>query len=165
MLLREVRRGFSEESQFHFQVADTTLQFLYPFRFRHSGWKRIPCYSLPVCFNPEPESGIIDTELAGDLGDRQGVIDHLLGGLFLKSRTVPFRFPRHFPVPFRVRSYWIPVRKPGGTSLTSCTDKRWYRGAARDYRVLRGTPVALRLLLHCGKPVRCPPHRDEPRGP
>src|SRR5579863_2371382 len=116
MLLREVRRGFSEESQFHFQVADTTLQFLYPFRFRHSGWKRIPCYSLPVCFNPEPESGIIDTELAGDLGDRQGVIDHLLGGLFLKFRTVPFRFPRHFPVPFRVRSYWIPVRKPGGTS-------------------------------------------------
>src|SRR6266481_3098808 len=117
MLLREVRRGFSEESQFHFQVADTALQFLYPFRFRHSGWKRIPRYSLPVCFNPEPESGIIDTELAGDLGDRQGVIDHLLGGLFLKFRTVPFRFPRHFPVPFRVRSYWIPVRKPGGTSV------------------------------------------------
>src|SRR5579863_3506904 len=124
MLLREVRRGFSEESQFHFQVADTTLQFLYPFRFRHSGWKRIPCYSLPVCFNPEPESGIIDTELAGDLGDRQGVIDHLLGGLFLKFRTVPFRFPRHFPVPFRVRSYWIPVRKPGGTSVAKGREQR-----------------------------------------
>src|SRR6202034_4300505 len=101
---------------FHFQVTDTALQFLYPFRFRHPGRKRIPRYSLPVCFNPEPESGIIDTKLAGDLGDRQGVIDHLPGGLFLKFRTVPFRFPRHFPVPFRVRSYWIPVRKPGGTS-------------------------------------------------
>src|SRR5437879_13889569 len=105
MLLREVRRGFSEEDQFHFQLADAALQFLYPFRFRHPGRKWVPRYFLPVCFNPEPESSIVDTELAGDLGDRQGVIDHLLGGLFIEFLTVPFRLPLHFTLSFPLRSY------------------------------------------------------------
>src|SRR5487761_1306041 len=114
MLLREVRRGFSEESQFHFQVTDTALQFFYPFLLRHPGRKRIPRYSLPVRFNPEPERSIIDTELASDLGDRQGVINHLLGGLFLKFRTVPFRFSRHFPVPFPGEILLDPCPETGG---------------------------------------------------
>src|SRR2546430_4098297 len=64
MLLREVRRGFSEEDQFHFQLADAALQFLYPYRFRHPGRKWVPRYFLPVCFNPEPESSIVDTGTA-----------------------------------------------------------------------------------------------------
>jgi FtsP/CotA-like multicopper oxidase with cupredoxin domain len=53
------------------------------------------------------------------LGNRQRVIDHLLGGLLLELGRVLFRFPRHsFPVPFRMRSYWIPVRQVIGTSDT-----------------------------------------------
>src|ERR1700747_1384890 len=109
MLPREVRCRFFQERKFHFQLADAPLEFPDLFRFRHPRRKRLPCYLLPVSFHPEPESGVVDTELAGDLGARPGVIHHFPGGLFLEFRSVPFWLSRHFPRPFPARILLDPL--------------------------------------------------------
>ena len=54
MLLREVRRGFPEKAELHFQVSDAPLEFLYAFRFRHIGRQRAPAIFLRYALTQNP---------------------------------------------------------------------------------------------------------------
>src|SRR6266536_1815318 len=117
LLLREVRRGFSEERQFHFQLAVAALELPHPLVIRHSFRERLPGTLLPVCFHPKAEGGVIYFEFPRYLGDRQGVIDYLPGSLLLELRSVSFRFSRHsFPSFPGENPTGSPVRKRWGTS-------------------------------------------------
>src|SRR6266536_3087715 len=118
LLLREVRRGFSEERQFHFQLAVAALELPHPLVIRHSFRERLPGTLLPVCFHPKAEGGVIYFEFPRYLGDRQGVIDYLPGSLLLELRSVSFRFSRHsFPSFPGENPTGSPVRKRWGTSV------------------------------------------------
>src|SRR6266487_5911973 len=128
LLLREVRRGFSEERQFHFQLAVAALELPHPLVIRHSFRERLPGTLLPVCFHPKAEGGVIYFEFPRYLGDRQGVIDYLPGSLLLELRSVSFRFSRHsFPSFPGENPTGSPVRKRWGTSRAG----RARRAAAR----------------------------------
>src|SRR6266540_4090208 len=118
LLLREVRRGFSEERHFRFQLAVAALELPHPLVIRHSFRERLPGTLLPVCFHPKAEGGVIYFEFPRYLGDRQGVIDYLPGSLLLELRSVSFRFSRHsFPSFPGENPTGSPVRKRWGTSL------------------------------------------------
>src|SRR6266536_6592724 len=122
LLLREVRRGFSEERQFHFQLAVAALELPHPLVIRHSFRERLPGTLLPVCFHPKAEGGVIYFEFPRYLGDRQGVIDYLPGSLLLELRSVSFRFSRHsFPSFPGENPTGSPVRKRWGTSQAGLT--------------------------------------------
>src|SRR6266508_776922 len=117
LLLREVRRGFSEERQFHFQLAVAALELPHPLVIRPSFRERLPGTLLPVCVHPKAEGGVIYFEFPRYLGDRQGVIDYLPGSLLLELRSVSFRFSRHsFPSFPGENPIGSPVRKRWGTS-------------------------------------------------
>src|SRR6266545_258525 len=119
LLLREVRRGFSEERRFRFQLAVAALELPHPLVIRHSFRERLPGTLLPVCFHPKAEGGVIYFEFPRYLGDRQGVIDYLPGSLLLELRSVSFRFSRHsFPSFPGENPIGSPVRKRWGTSTT-----------------------------------------------
>src|SRR6266498_2382226 len=142
LLLREVRRGFSEERQFHFQLAVAALELPHPLVIRHSFRERLPGTLLPVCFHPKAEGGVIYFEFPRYLGDRQGVIDYLPGSLLLELRSVSFRFSRHsFPSFPGENPTGSPVRKRWGTSrapnrpLPQCTTTSTAR--ARSHRQRR----------------------------
>src|SRR6266536_6512016 len=138
LLLREVRRGFSEERQFHFQLAVAALELPHPLVIRHSFRERLPGTLLPVCFHPKAEGGVIYFEFPRYLGDRQGVIDYLPGSLLLELRSVSFRFSRHsFPSFPGENPIGSPVRKRWGTSFGT------YRSQVQEetIRALGATPV------------------------
>src|SRR5579875_2771279 len=99
LLLREVRRSFSEERDFHFKLTVTALQFPDPLVIRHSFRERLSRSLLPVRLHPEAQRSIVHSEFPRYLGNRQRVIDHLSGGLLLKLVSISFRFPRHL-IPF-----------------------------------------------------------------
>src|SRR6266545_814452 len=125
LLLREVRRGFSEERHFRFQLAVAALELPHPLVIRHSFRERLPGTLLPVCFHPKAEGGVIYFEFPRYLGDRQGVIDYLPGSLLLELRSVSFRFSRHsFPSFPGENPTGSPVRKRWGTSKTVSATRR-----------------------------------------
>src|SRR6266542_2834400 len=124
LLLREVRRGFSEERHFRFQLAVAALELPHPLVIRHSFRERLPGTLLPVCFHPKAEGGVIYFEFPRYLGDRQGVIDYLPGSLLLELRSVSFRFsPHSFPSFPGENPTGSPVRKRWGTSMAAISPR------------------------------------------
>src|ERR1700733_7639667 len=102
MLPREVRRGFFQKRQLHFELAVTALQFPDPLLRWHIRRQRPPGELLPVSLHPKAEGGVIYSEFSRYPGDWQRVIDPLPGGLLLELGTVSFRFLRHL-IPFLSR--------------------------------------------------------------
>src|SRR6266536_1717126 len=54
LLLREVRRGFSEERQFHFQLAVAALELPHPLVIRHSFRRGCPAHCFRYAFTQKP---------------------------------------------------------------------------------------------------------------
>src|SRR6266542_1618524 len=172
-----VRRGFSEERHFRFQLAVAALELPHPLVIRHSFRERVPGTLLPVCFHPKAEGGVIYFEFPRYLGDRQGVIDYLPGSLLLELRSVSFRFSRHsFPSFPGENPTGSPVRKRWGTSRAG----RARRAAARHRpqsaaRLAQPVPCTQARADHLSgshprdrpagdaAPTRADPHRPAPR--
>src|SRR5205085_3779239 len=101
LLFREIRRSFSEEGYFHFKFSVAALELTDPLAVRCLVRDRLPAFLFPVRLDPEAQCGIVHSEFPRHLGNRQRVIDHLLGGLILELGSVLFRFSRHsLPRPF-----------------------------------------------------------------
>src|SRR5947209_14794786 len=90
LLLREIRRGFSEERNFHLEFPVTPLKFQDPLIIGRSLRDRLAGGLLPVRFHPESQSRIVNPEFPRHLGNRKRTIDHLPGGLLLELSTVTF---------------------------------------------------------------------------
>jgi len=61
-LQRSWHTRFFQEGVFHLQLTVAALQLLQPHPVRHIHRQHIPRVLLPVCFNPESESGIVYLE-------------------------------------------------------------------------------------------------------
>src|SRR3954464_11812901 len=117
VLPREVRRSFSQESNFHFKLPVPALKFPDPLVIRRIGRNRLTRELFLVRLHPKAEGCIVHPELSRYLGDRQRRLDHSSGGLFLELRSIFFAFWHLIPFPSGKESYWIPVRKVRGTSV------------------------------------------------
>src|SRR5690348_3621235 len=118
MLPREVRRSFSEEGYFHFKFAVTALKFPDPLVIRRAFRDRLTGELFLIRLHPEAQGGIVHAEFSRHLCDRKRVFDHSSGGLFLELRSIGLALWHLIPFLSRSESYWIPVLKVWGTSVS-----------------------------------------------
>src|SRR5580693_10675212 len=103
MLRREVRRGFCQELAFHPEFAVLPLKLAQPRPLGHSQWRLFLRVLFPVSLHPVTERNLMHPDLAGDMGDRPGGIDHQPAGFFLKLRGVVLTLSWHSLSSFPVR--------------------------------------------------------------